>query len=82
MAQATAGVSPAWLATLPLPSPPPLTFTRSEGVVEPLNTARTLRFALRVTVQVGALPVQAPRHSLRVLPGAGVAVRVTTVCRG
>ena len=35
--------------------------------------------AFIVTVQVGAVPVQAPDHPANVLPAGGVAVSVTTV---
>ena len=43
------------------------------------KTARTVRFWLMATVQVVLVPVQAFRHSLNLLPGAGFAVRVTEV---
>ena len=43
------------------------------------NTAWTLAFAVTKTVQVGAVPVQAPDQLTNVLPAGGVAVRVTVV---
>jgi hypothetical protein len=59
-----------------------VTLTRKVATDVPANTARTLLLVLRLTVQVGALPVQAPRHSFNLLPAAAVAVRVTVVFRG
>lgn len=44
-----------------------------------LKLAVAVRAALIVTVQVAAVPVQAPLHPAKVLPLAGVAVRVTAV---
>jgi hypothetical protein len=82
MVQAMAGVSPAWLVTVPLPVPPPVTFTRKVATDDPAKTARTFWLVARVTVQVGAVPVQAPRHSFSRLPAAAVAVRVTVECLG
>lgn len=48
------------------------------GVIAP-KVAVTVRAALIVTVQVAALPVQAPVQPVKVLPLAGLAVRVTAV---
>jgi hypothetical protein len=79
--QAMFGVRPGWLLTMPPPVPPPVTLSRNDGTDEPLKTALTLRFTFILTVQVGAVPVQAPLHSLNVLPGWAVAVSVTLVYR-
>lgn len=60
IAQAIAGVSPAWVVTVPLPVPPPVIFT----VNGPLrNRAVTLRLTDIVTRQV-PVPVHAPDQSL------------------
>jgi hypothetical protein len=46
---------------------------------EALKLAVTVRAALIETVQVAAVPVHAPLHPAKVLPLAGLAVRVTAV---
>jgi hypothetical protein len=76
MTQLIAGVSPAWLVTLPLPTPVvPLMTLRVKGPLR--NFAVTLRFTDIVTLQV-PVPLQADQD-LNEWPLAGVAVRVTTV---
>ena len=39
--QSIAGARPAWLVTVPLPSPPPVTLSRNDDAVVRWNTART-----------------------------------------
>jgi hypothetical protein len=63
------------LLTVPLPVPTLLTVRAKVGV----NVAVTDVAALKVTVQVVAVPVQAPLQPLKVEPAAGAAARVTCV---
>ena len=79
MVQLIAGVSPAWLLTVPLPSPSPLTLRVKLGVPWPANDARTDRDWVMVTLHVDAVPVQAPLQPVNELPGSGVALRSTRV---
>ncbi len=79
MAQLIAGESPLWLVTTPLPLPLPATLTVYLGIELPEKVALAVLDAPILTLQVGAVPLQAPPHVLKRLPGSGVAVRVTTV---
>ncbi len=74
--QSSAGVSPDWVVTRPLPVPPPAIVT----VNGPLrNRAFTVRLWLIVTRQ-GAVPEHVPLNQPRkAWPALGVAVSVTTV---
>ena len=76
MTQLIAGVSPAWLVILPLPTPvaPLMTFTENGPL---RNLAVTLRFTDIVTLQL-PVPLQVDQD-LNEWPLTGVAVRVTTM---
>ena len=75
MVQLMAGESPDWLRTVPLPVPlpPPATFTVNGPF---MKRAVTFRPVLNDTWQV-PLPVHPPSHLLNACPGFGVAVKVT-----
>jgi hypothetical protein len=79
MVQAIAGVSPAWLATVPLPSPPPLTLRAKDGVPAPEKVALTERDWVITTLHSRPVPVHAPLQPVKLLPPCGVAVNWTWV---
>lgn len=62
--------------TDPVPAPERATV---KFAVLRVKVAETLRAAVMVTVQVDAVPVQAPLQPAKLLPDAGTAVRVTDV---
>jgi hypothetical protein len=79
--QVMAGERPDWLVMVPLPVPLPVTLSVYLGVELPANLALTVRFTFMVTVQLSAVPnaLQEPPQPLKVLPGSGTTVSVTTV---
>jgi hypothetical protein len=77
MTQLIAGTSPAWLVTVPLPTPvpPPDTFTVNGPL---MKRAVAVRLTVIESRQV-PLPVQEPDHALKECPLRGTAVSVTVV---
>ena len=76
MVHAIAGIA-AWLATVPLPVPAPLTVSVYIGTGA-VNVAVTFRACVIDTTHA-PVPVQWPLHPVKVLPPVGVAFSVTVV---